>query len=135
MTNDWFEEFLATHTRIVMSERVEIPANDEDLPPYVDAEIVSAVSWNKLLTMAELNNIKQTDKYRIDFALATPKGRGRVAMNIGNSLRGAARRRGGLYAMDETGKRVWHDAPDSWLKVMTEYDFSQPVEDRDGNPL
>lgn len=135
MDIDWLDEFLTTHTRVSMMERIEIPKTDDaNVPPYVDIETVGAVSWRRLLQLVEINNIKQSDKYRVDFATATPKGRGRVAMNINNSLRGAARRRGGLYAM--VGKtKLWHEAPASWLKVQVEQDFSEPSEDRDGNPL
>lgn len=132
---DWLDEFMMTHTRISMTERIEIPdTGDVNIPPYITVEVVSAVSWRRLLELVEINHIKQADKYRVDFATATPKGRGRVAMNINNSLRGAARRRGGLYAMIE-GTKLWHEAPASWLKVQVEQDFSEPSEDRDGNPL
>jgi len=134
MNNDWLDEFLAAHTRIVVSERIEIPGNGGEAS-HVDAEVVNAVSWRKLLELVDINNIKKSDRYRIDFASATPKGRGRVAMNICNSLRGAARRRGGLYAMAEDGTKMWCAAPQSWLKIQIEQDFSEPSEDREGNPL
>jgi len=142
MTNDWFDDFLDTHTKIIITERIDVlyprlPPKEPGGEPasFLDVELVNAVSWKKLFGILNANNIRATEQYLYSFVTATPKGRGRVAMNIGNSLRGAARRRGGLYSVNEEGKRIWCEAPLEWLRVQIEQDFTKPVEDREGNPL
>lgn len=138
MKKDWLDEFMSNHTRVVVIERIEI-FNDPEYPlGYVDIEIVNDVSWLKMFKVLEANNIKQTHNYKMDFVKTIPddpKSRGRLAMNIINALRGAARRRGGLYASGPNGEKVWCEAPDEWLRVRMEHDFTSPVEDREGNPL
>ena len=74
---------------------------------------------DSLFTMAEANHLDITE-------LKTQRGRknapGRLRMTIGNSLRAAAHRRGGLYGPDEK----WHKADDGFM------DGREVTEGKDG---
>ena len=133
---DWFADFLHDQTRLIIIETVEVP--DPAKPGEtlsIDIESVNAISWARLFRLMDTNNIKRSTKYKWELTLLKGKVRGRVAMNMYNALRGAARRRGGLYGFTTMNKREWHAAPEDWLKVNIEYDYTQPREDQEGKTI
>lgn len=133
---DWFANFLNSQIRLVIVENVEVPdPKYPDKTLEMDIESVNTVSWARLIRLMDANKLRQSSKYKWELILTKGKARGRVAMNIYNALRGAARRRGGLYGYTELNKKEWYEAPEEWLKVSIEQDFTVPREDRDGKLL
>jgi len=81
---------------------------------------------NKLFKLAALNKVP---KDKIDAAKTQiDTNPGHMRMNIGNALRGAGRRRFGLYDLDGD----WMDAPDEFLVNSKGEALDGPAEDHDG---
>lgn len=128
---DWFNQFLEANTLHVHTETVEVPDSD----PIV-IEIARGVSWRRTLGLLVVNNLEDA-KFRVELARVDGRQRGRIAMAIGNTLRGAARRRGGLYSvgLDGTTRGPWVAAATEWLRPTLQFDYTEPSEDPEGHPL
>jgi hypothetical protein len=126
---DWFSQFLEDNTLKVYTESIEVPGSG----PFV-LEMARGVSWRAMLALLEVNNL-DADKFRTELARVDGRQRGRVAMAIGNTLRGAARRRGGLYSTIGDVRGSWTPAASEWLRPTRELDYSEPTEDPEGRPL
>lgn len=84
-----------------------------------------ALNIDDLFTMAENNNLDAEKLANFKTQVGTKNAAGRLRMTIGNMLRSAAIKRGGLFGAD--GK--WHANPSDWDKN------ADPVEDRQGKSL
>jgi hypothetical protein len=136
MSSEWFEEFLVNNIRVILTEKVTVPRGLHGIGSReVEYVLMDEISWKKMFDIVDANNLPNADRCKTDFAYATAKGRGRVAMNIYNTLRGVARRRGGLWAVTPEGEKVWVKAPQEWLNFVIEINNTDPVEDPFGNPI
>lgn len=138
----WFEELMDRHTRYTFTETVRIrPGLGETEQFERTIEVLTTVSWHRLFNLMVMNRLAAVNGYFTSLSQQPDKSRGRIAMAATNSLRGAARRRGGLWVpacpyTDAHKPRLWAVAPRGWLLVEPpSRDYTTPVEDRDGNPI
>jgi hypothetical protein len=128
---DWFEDQANRQLLFTYYDSVEIGAGRT-----CEYMVCTGLVWSRLFAWMEANNL-QTSGLRATFPKTDAIRRGRLAMLCYNVLRGAARKRGGLWSITEDGKRgEWCEAPREWLVVERKpLDYAMPKEDREGNPL
>jgi len=129
--SDWFEEQANKLLLFSYIDSVDVGAGKSYEYP-----VCSGLVWSRLFAWMEANNLP-TSELRAIFPKTDAVRRGRIAMQCYNVLRGAARKRGGLWSITKEGKRgEWCEAPRDWLVVERRpLDYAVPREDREGNPL
>lgn len=108
---DWINRIIADHCRVVTQEAQEAVAEvkDEDGNVTVEGKRAvaekSEISDEKLDKLAHMNELALKDSY---------PNIGMKRMALGNKMRAAAKRRGGLMLPDVNGDATWTDAPDDF---------------------
>lgn len=83
------------------------------------------VDLDKLFLLCRENGISEEMISKMEEQRDRPNAPGRIRMTLGNSLRAATRRRGGLYSLDGE----WHDAPEEIMQG------KEATHDRSGNRI
>lgn len=129
---DWLAEQLkaqATATKMVKKSFTEGEGDDAKKVTR-EVEVEAGVDVDKLFTIAEINTI---DVAKYELQRETHGFPGRFRMTLGNMLRAAARKRHGLFLLDEGGEDVWTEAPADWLTAQGA--SAEPTHTRDGQKI
>lgn len=122
-TPDWLGDFVNANAVDAVTKEVEVKDEEGNVTGTETKTTGKTVlDLDKFFDLCEKNHVN-TDKMR-----AQRDGKnaaGRIRMTLGNSLRAAARRRGGLFDLDGE----WNEAPEEITKG------KEPVENADGTKI
>lgn len=110
---DWLAGFIDDQVRMPIMKTVAVKdeqGNDAGTEEKDTGK--TAVDLDALFKLCELNHVK-TDKMRAQ--TDRPNAPGRIRMTLGNSLRAAAKRRHGLFALDGE----WTAVPEGFVEAGT----------------
>ncbi len=115
---DWIGSLITKHC--TNSEQ----KTDDDGKPVGKAKVT--LDCEALIAMAEANGLEKAGEFRP--VISTKNGPGRVRMSVGNMIRAAARRRGGIFHLKD-GEPKWNNAPEEFMGDR------EPTEKRDGTKI
>ncbi len=119
---DWIGELINSNATDAVTKTVKSKDKDGNETEETVETKKRKLDLDRFFALCKANHI---DTASMEEQVGRPNATGRIRMTLGNSLRAAARRRGGLF--DNDGN--WQDAPEAITKG------AEPTENPDGSKI